>query len=104
MPSPGEIWLAKISFTDASASKIRPVLILWLDAADCVVAAVTSASPRSPSDISLENWQAAGLRVPSTVRLSRLDCLEQVLLAKNWAGSHQLMPWELNKFGLNRFN
>ncbi len=83
MPSPGEIWLARITFTDGSASKVRPVLILWLDAADCVVAAVTSASPRSPSDILLVDWHAAGLRVPSVVRLSRLDCLEQVLLAKN---------------------
>ena len=27
-----------------------------------------------------EIWLAAGLRVPSTVRLSRLDCLEQFLL------------------------
>jgi mRNA-degrading endonuclease toxin of MazEF toxin-antitoxin module len=31
-PSPGEIWLADIPFTDGSASKIRPVLVLWLDA------------------------------------------------------------------------
>jgi mRNA interferase MazF len=82
MPSPGEIWLAKITFTDGSASKIRPVLVLWLDAADCVVAAVTSASPRSSSDVPLVDWLAAGLRVPSVVRLSRLDCLEQALLAK----------------------
>lgn len=83
MPSPGEIWLAKIPFTDGSASKIRPVLILWLDAADCVVAAVTSASPRSSFDVPLMDWQAAGLRVPSVVRLSRLDCLERILMAKN---------------------
>lgn len=82
MPSPGEIWLAKIPFTDGSASKIRPILILWLDAADCVVAAVTSAPQRSPSDVPLVNWQVAGLRVPSTVRLSRLDCMEQILLVK----------------------
>jgi mRNA interferase MazF len=76
-PSPGEIWLAEILFTDGSASKIRPVLVLWLDAADSVVAAVTSAAPRSTSDVPLQNWQAEGLRVASTVRLSRLDCLEQ---------------------------
>ena len=81
-PSPGEIWLADIPFTDGSASKIRPVLVLWLDAADCVLAAVTSAPPRSPSDVPLVNWQAAGLRVPSTARLSRLDCLQQILLVK----------------------
>jgi mRNA interferase MazF len=82
MPSPGEIWLAEIPFTDGSASKIRPVLVLWLDAGDAVVAAVTSATPRSTSDVSLHDWQAEGLRVASTVRLSRLDCLEQNLLQR----------------------
>jgi mRNA interferase MazF len=69
-PSPGEIWLVEIPFTDGSASKIRPVLILWLDSADVVVAAVTSASPRSPTDVILADWQPAGLRVASTVRLA----------------------------------
>ena len=80
--SPGEIWLADIPFTDGIASKIRPVLVLWLDAADVVVAAVTSAPPRSSTDVILADWQSTGLRVPSTLRLSRLDCLEQLLLRR----------------------
>jgi mRNA interferase MazF len=80
MSRPGEIWLAEIPFTNGAASKIRPVLILWVDAGDVVVAVITSAAPRSPTDISLADWKAAGLRVASTVRLSRLDCLEQILL------------------------
>jgi mRNA interferase MazF len=80
MSRPGEIWLAEIPFTNGAASKIRPVLILWVDAGDAVVAAITSAAPRSPTDFSLADWKAAGLRVASTVRLSRLDCLEQILL------------------------
>jgi len=80
MSRPGEIWLAEIPFTNGAASKIRPVLILWVDAGDAVVAAITSATPRSPTDVSLADWKAAGLRVASTVRLSRLDCLEQILL------------------------
>lgn len=78
----GEFWLADIPFTDGGGSKVRPVLVLWLDAADAVVAAVTSAAPRTPSDVSLNDWRAEGLRVPSTVRLSRLDCLEQPLLIR----------------------
>jgi mRNA interferase MazF len=77
---PGELWLADIPFTHAGRSKIRPVLVLWLDALDAVVAAVTTAGPRSVMDVPLVDWQPAGLRKPSTVRLSRLDCLEQVLL------------------------
>ena len=82
MPQPGEVWIADIPFTSGTASKLRPVLVLWTDAADVVVAAITSAQPRSTTDVALQNWSAAGLRVASTVRLSRLDCLEQILLRR----------------------
>jgi mRNA interferase MazF len=67
---PGDFWVADIPFTDGSASKKRPVLVLWLDGDDVVVAAVTSAAPRTPTDVLLGDWRASGLRVPSTVRLS----------------------------------
>ena len=77
---PGDFWVADIPFTDGRASKKRPVLVLWLDGPDVVVAAVTSAAPRTPTDVLLGDWRVSGLRVPSTVRLSRLDCLEQFLL------------------------
>lgn len=77
---PGEFWLADIPFTSGSNSKKRPVLVLWLDGMDAVVAAATSAAPRSPTDVPLADWKISGLRLPSTVRLARLDCLEQVLL------------------------
>ena len=82
MPKAGEIWLADIPFTNGAASKVRPVLLLWEDAADVVVAAVTKAAPRSPTDVPLSDWAKAGLVVASTVRLSRLDCLEQPLLRR----------------------
>jgi mRNA interferase MazF len=75
----GEFWLANIVFTDGSGWKRRPVLALWVDGLYAVVAAVTSVAPRSATDVKLSNWRSAGLRVPSTVRLSRLDCLEQSL-------------------------
>ena len=78
--SAGDLWVADITFTNGTASKRRPVLILWIDGADAVVAAVTSAAPRSQSDVTRQDWAAAGLRVSSTVRLARLDCLEQSLL------------------------
>ncbi|MGA2864231.1 MAG: type II toxin-antitoxin system PemK/MazF family toxin [Verrucomicrobiota bacterium] len=82
MPRAGEIWLAEIPFTSGVASKLRPVLVLWEDAADVVVAAVTKAAPRSLSDVPLQDWVTEGLVVASTVRLSRLDCLEQALLRR----------------------
>ena len=76
----GELWVADIPFTDGSGSKRRPVLVLWLDAMDVVAAVVTTARPRSNTDVPLADWQASGLRAASTVRLARLDCLEQSLL------------------------
>ena len=82
MPQAGELWLADIPFTSGVASKLRPVLVLWEDAADVVVAAVTKAAPRTLSDVALQDWRTEGLVLPSTVRLSRLDCLEQLLLRR----------------------
>jgi len=77
---PGDFWVADIPFTSGMASKKRPVLVLWLDGQDAVVAAVTSAAPRTETDVPLQDWRMSGLRVASTVRLSRLDCLEQSVL------------------------
>ena len=77
---PGEFWVADIHFMGGGGTKRRPVLVLWLDAQDAVAAAVTTAKPRSSFDVDLLDWQSSGLRRASTVRLSRLDCLEQSLL------------------------
>ena len=49
---PGDFWVAEIPFTDGSGAKRRPILVLWLDGQDAVVAAVTSAAPRTPTDVS----------------------------------------------------
>lgn len=77
---PGDFWVANIPFTNGTGSKKRPILLLWLDGEDVVAAVVTSAKPRSQTDVFLNNWSVSGLRVASTVRLSRLDCLEKSLL------------------------
>ena len=72
--------VANIPFTNGADSKKRPILLLWLDGEDVVAAAVTSAKPRSQTDVFLNDWSVSGWRVASTVRLSRLDCLEKSLL------------------------
>jgi mRNA interferase MazF len=77
---PGDFWVANIPFTSGAGSKKRPILLLWLDGEDIVVAVVTSVKPRSQTDVFLKDWSVSGLRVASTVRLSRLDCLEKSLL------------------------
>jgi len=77
--SPGELWVACIPFTDQTGFKARPVLILWLDAQDAVVASITTSSVRSRTDVALLDWKMSGLRAPSTARLSRLATLDQQL-------------------------
>jgi hypothetical protein len=69
MPQPGEIWLADIPFTSGLASKLRPILVLWIDEDDVVVAAVTSAAPRSPADLFLQDWsEFRGVNLTSSRR------------------------------------
>ena len=76
----GDFWVADIPFTNGIGYKKRPILLLWLDGNDIVAAVVTSANPRTQTDVPLNDWATSGLKVFSTVRLSRLDCLEKTLL------------------------
>jgi mRNA interferase MazF len=68
----GEVWLTQVEFADGSGSKPRPVLILFSHDQDSVLAVVTSAAPRSPRDLIIGDWQVAGLKRPSTIRLDKL--------------------------------
>jgi mRNA interferase MazF len=93
----GELWVAEIFYTNGTDAKKRPVLILWVDGQDAVVAVVTSAAPRTVTDIFLTHWAESGLRVPSTVRLSRLDCLELSLFRKKIGQLSEMDAMELKK-------
>jgi mRNA interferase MazF len=93
----GELWIAEIFYTNGTDSKKRPVLVLWVDSQDVVVAAVTSALPRTATDVPLNQWLESGLKVPSTVRLSRLDCLESALFHKKVGQLSELDAVELKK-------
>ncbi len=93
----GEFWIAELQYTNGTAAKKRPVLILWLDGRDAIVAVVTSAKPRTNTDVLLERWVESGLRVASTVRLSRIDCLEQSLLTKKIGQLDEIDAKQLKK-------
>jgi mRNA interferase MazF len=69
----GDVILVPIGFSDASAQKKRPVLVVHdTGDADVLVVPITSHPPRSFADVLLPNWRAAGLRLPSTARMSKL--------------------------------
>ncbi len=73
--TPGEVWLARVEFSDESGAKVRPALVLWVDGEDVVVATITSSRPRTARDVALIDWKAAAMRRPSSVRLARLQTL-----------------------------
>jgi mRNA interferase MazF len=76
----GDIVLVPFPFTDLSAAKTRPAVVVSIDAFEfatrsVTVAMVTSRSSNTPFDCPLQDWRAANLLFPSWVRpkLATLD-------------------------------
>jgi mRNA interferase MazF len=76
--SPGEILLVELVFTSQAGSKKRPVMVIR-DAGDddLLVAPVSSQAVRVAYDVILGDWQTAGLRLPSVVRVEKLATIEK---------------------------
>jgi mRNA interferase MazF len=69
----GDIVLVPFPFTDLSAAKTRPAVVVSIDAFEdalgaVTVAMVTSRSCDTPFDCPLRDWRHANLRFPSWVR------------------------------------
>ncbi|MSQ28234.1 MAG: type II toxin-antitoxin system PemK/MazF family toxin [Dehalococcoidia bacterium] len=71
----GDIVTVPFPCTNLQATKVRPVLVVSVDAyllsaGDLVLAQITSAENLRPhlGDCHLSDWRAAGLRAPSVVR------------------------------------
>jgi mRNA interferase MazF len=79
----GDIVLLEFPFSDAAGSKRRPALVL-LDTGDedIVVARVTGQLSAAAHDVSLDEWQQAGLLLPSVVRLHKVATLQRKLVDK----------------------
>ena len=81
---PGTVVLVRFPFTDLSGAKQRPAVVLSSKAhqragRDLVAAAVSGQRvehPR-PFDHVVEDWQGAGLLMPSLVRCGKLVTLER---------------------------
>ncbi|MFN0102554.1 MAG: type II toxin-antitoxin system PemK/MazF family toxin [Bryobacteraceae bacterium] len=73
-----EVVLIRIQLHQAQGSKIRPALVL-VDAGDedFVAAPITSQPRASEFDLVVTDWQAAGLNVPSMVRVHKLTVLAE---------------------------
>ena len=71
--SVGDVVLVPFPYRDRLAERARPAVVVSADTynqhGDVVVAAITSHVPRVAIDFALRDWAAAGLKLPSTVRM-----------------------------------
>ncbi len=84
----GSIVLVPFPFTNLSAIKRRPALVISSDeynavTGDAIIAQITSKlkSPARPGDYQVKEWQSAGLLVASLVR-ARMTTLHSSIVVK----------------------
>jgi mRNA interferase MazF len=80
----GDIVLLPFPFTDLTATKTRPAVVVSVDAfqrdtGDFTAAMITSVPHTTPYDYELKDWQAAHLLLPSWVR-AKLATLDPALV------------------------
>ena len=94
--SQGEILLAWLVFSGGQGAKRRPVLVVHdFGDGDLLVVPVTSHPARTERDVILRDWRAAGLKLPSTVRVEKLATIQKSCVARRlgrltegmWTGS-----------------
>lgn len=78
----GDVYIARFPFTDGTSSKVRPVLVLFELGDDLLICRITSALHNSENDVTISEWQAAGLLRPSVAQLDRLTTADAGLLKR----------------------
>jgi mRNA interferase MazF len=83
----GDVVLVPFPFTDLSAQRQRPAVVLSGDrfhqsSQDVIIAAITSQRASLFTDYPLQDWQSAGLLGPSVVRVGKLLTVHQALIRK----------------------
>ena len=87
----GSVIVVEIAFSDLSGSKRRPALVVsdqrfHRTLPDLIVCPISS-QPRfyrrpGPGDCPVKDWRAAGLRRPSTVRISKILAIDKDIVRK----------------------
>jgi len=93
----GEVVVVSVVFTGQAGSKPRPALVVSADSfhkklPDVILCPISS-QPRfyakpGPGDHPLEHWKVAGLRHPSTVRVSNLVAVEKKIVKRVLGAAH----------------
>jgi mRNA interferase MazF len=74
----GDIVLLRFPFTDGQTFKRRPALVINdSDDGDIIVCRITSQLYNSKYDVIIDNWENAGLKLPSVIRIHKIATLEK---------------------------
>ncbi|MGE0454248.1 MAG: type II toxin-antitoxin system PemK/MazF family toxin [Vicinamibacteria bacterium] len=93
----GDVVVVNVVFTGQAGSKPRPALVVSADSFNeklpDVILCPISSQPRffakpGAGDHPLEHWKAAGLRHPSTVRVSNLVAVEKKIVKRVLGAAH----------------
>lgn len=77
----GDIVLLNFPFTDIKTFKRRPALIINdYDDGDIIVCRITGQPYKTSNDVSIDNWEKAGLKLPSVIRVHKLATLEKSMV------------------------
>lgn len=78
--APGDICLMEIAFTDGSAVKVRPALVLATQDSDLVVAPLTSKAHNRDFDVEIASWGASCVGKRSIVRCAKIESVSRTLV------------------------
>ena len=78
----GEIIICKFPFSSGADSKVRPALILFDLQQDALICRITSVPHFGLMDVSINQWQTAGLLKPSVARLDRIVTAEKTIFIR----------------------
>lgn len=78
-PSKWEVWFVNMPFDEGIGSKPRPALVIDTQTNYVVVGKMTKHAPRPEFqyEYQLIDWRGAGLRFPTTLRLSKIAELQE---------------------------
>lgn len=82
----GEIYLCRFPYTDGSDSKVRPVIVLFDLDRDAVICRVTGRLRGGRMDVTIYDWEKAGLLKPSVAMLDRIITAEKSLFISRLGG------------------
>ena len=101
----GEIVLIPFPFTDLTAVKNRPALILISTEYDVTVSFITSQIKwQEENDVMLEPDDLNGLKKPSLIRLSKLTTIDKALVIGKLGSLKDLELEQVNQGLINLFD